>query len=35
MLKRWQIELDAYTCENRILQIEETMNHLFLECNFD
>jgi hypothetical protein len=32
--KRWGMSLDSYTCENCILQLEETMSHLFPRCNF-
>jgi hypothetical protein len=28
------MHLDSYTCENCILQQEETILHLFLRCNF-
>jgi hypothetical protein len=34
MLKRRKMELDSYTCENCILQKEETLYHLFLRCSF-
>lgn len=34
MLRRRNMELDSYTCENCILQKEETIAHLFLRCNF-
>jgi hypothetical protein len=28
------MQLDSYTCDNCILQLEETVLHLFLRCNF-
>jgi hypothetical protein len=34
MLKRKNMNLESYTCENCIWQKEETLYHLFLKCNF-
>jgi hypothetical protein len=34
MLRTKKMELDLYTCENCILQKEETVTHLFLRCHF-
>jgi hypothetical protein len=34
MLKRKNMNLESYTCENCIWQNEETLYHLFLKCNF-
>ena len=34
ILRRRNMHLDSYTCENCILQREETIAHLFLRCNF-
>jgi hypothetical protein len=34
MLRRKNMTLESYTCENRISQKEETLYHLFLKCNF-
>ena len=34
MLKRRNMYLESYTCENCILQREETLQHLFLCCPF-
>jgi hypothetical protein len=34
MLKRKNMTLESYTCENCIWQKEETLYHLFLGCNF-
>jgi hypothetical protein len=34
LLRRRGMRLDSYTCENCILQLEETISHLFLRCNF-
>jgi hypothetical protein len=34
MLKRRGMELDSYTCENCILQKEETWSHLLIKCGF-
>jgi hypothetical protein len=34
MLRRKNMELESYTCENCIWQKEETLYHLFLRCNF-
>jgi hypothetical protein len=34
LLRRRSMELDSYTCENRILQREETISHVFLKCNY-
>jgi hypothetical protein len=33
-LRRRDMELESYTCENCILQRNETIYHLFLRCNF-
>jgi hypothetical protein len=33
-LRRRSMPLDSYTCENCILQQEETILHLFVRCNF-
>jgi hypothetical protein len=34
MLKRRNMKLDPYTCENCILQKEETLSHLFPKCSY-
>jgi hypothetical protein len=34
LLRRRAMPLDSYTCDNCILQIEETPIHLFFRCNF-
>jgi hypothetical protein len=34
MLRRRNMELDSYSCENCLWQREETLYHLFLRCNF-
>jgi hypothetical protein len=34
MLRRKNMTLESYTCENCIWQKEETLYHLFLRCNF-
>jgi hypothetical protein len=34
MLRRKNMELDSYSCENCLWQREETLYHLFLRCNF-
>lgn len=34
MLRRRNMELDSYTCENCILQKEEIVVHLLIRCNF-
>ena len=34
MLRRRNMFLDSYTCENCILQREETQYHLFFKCSF-
>jgi hypothetical protein len=34
MLRRKNMALESYTCENCIWQKEETVYHLFLRCNF-
>jgi hypothetical protein len=34
MLKRRNMELESYTCENCILQKEDIIAHLFIRCNF-
>ena len=34
MLRRKNMTLESYTCENCIWQREETLYHLFLRCNF-
>jgi hypothetical protein len=34
MLRRKNMTLESYTCENCIWQKEETLYHLFLKCNF-
>ena len=34
LLRRRNMYLESYTCENCILQLEETLPHLFLRCNF-
>jgi hypothetical protein len=34
LLKRKNMNLESYTCENCIWQKEETLYHLFLKCNF-
>jgi hypothetical protein len=34
LLRRRNMELESYTCENCILQKEETVGHLFLRCGF-
>jgi hypothetical protein len=34
MLRRKNMALESYTCENYIWQNEETLYHLFLRCNF-
>lgn len=34
VLKRREMELDSYTCDNCIRQKEETWSHLFLKCSF-
>jgi hypothetical protein len=33
-LRRRSMPLDSFTCDNCILQIEETVIHLFFRCNF-
>jgi hypothetical protein len=33
MLRRKNMTLESYTCENYIWQKEETLYHLFLRCN--
>jgi hypothetical protein len=33
-LRRKNMELDSYSCDNCILQREETLYHLFLRCSF-
>jgi hypothetical protein len=34
MLRRKNMTLESYTCENCIWQKEETLYHLFLRCKF-
>jgi hypothetical protein len=34
MLRKRNMDLDSYACENFILQKDETLVHLFLRCNF-
>jgi hypothetical protein len=34
MLRRKNMTLESYSCENCIWQKEETLYHLFLRCNF-
>jgi hypothetical protein len=34
LLRRRSMPLDSFTCDNCILQIEETLIHLFFICNF-
>jgi hypothetical protein len=34
VLRRRNMDLDSYTCENCIQQKEETWDHLFLKCGF-
>jgi hypothetical protein len=34
LLRRCSMPLDSFTCDNCILQIEETPIHLFFRCNF-
>ena len=34
MLRRKNMELESYSCENCLWQREETLYHLFLRCNF-
>jgi hypothetical protein len=34
-LRRRNMHLESYTCENYILQRHETSYHLFLRCNFE
>jgi hypothetical protein len=33
-LRQQTMPLDSYTCDNCILQLEETFLHLFFRCNF-
>jgi hypothetical protein len=33
-LRHRSMQLDSYTCDNCILQLEEMILHLFLRCNF-
>jgi hypothetical protein len=33
-LRRRSMALDSFTCDNYILQMEETVIHLFFRCNF-
>jgi hypothetical protein len=33
-LRHRSMQLDSYTCDNCILQLKETVLHLFLRCNF-